>query len=309
MRYLLALMLCVVNFNAYADAKKNLAPSSSVVEKPSNALADKDPMILKIGKKDVKLSQILPMLMTIIGGDLSSLSQQQLLVAIETAKKMYVMQEILSKEAEKKNYKSKPEFADKYKKSEEDTSIEILMQETGKEFSNPQLQSAYAKFATNWNRFDYKFNIIVVNDEASAKSIIAGLNSGVAFDAIAKEKSTHKSADNQKPGLVDFLREDGVVQQFGSPVLKAMRDASPGDVIKPAIKTGNGKLAVVQFISKRKASVPPMEEVKATLRMQLTNEKFAKMLEDEVRSGRVKLYSLDGKQQHVDDLFKKKAKA
>jgi peptidyl-prolyl cis-trans isomerase C len=179
------------------------------------------------------------------------------------------------------------------------------MQETGKEFTDASLKNAYSQFEKSWKRLDYKFNIILVDDESSAKSVIAGLSNGIAFDAIAKEKSVHKSSDSSKPGFVDFLREDVVAQQFGPQVLASMRNLNANDLSKAPIRTANGKFAVIKLLSKRNSPVPSFEDAKSALRMQLTNEKFSKLIEDEIKSGRVKLYTFDGKEQKFDDIFKK----
>ena len=302
MKYLLLFML----FTSLADL--NAAPA-----KPAAAQAQapiQDPVVLKMHDKDVKLSQILPMLIGLVGGNLNSLSKEQLTRAIDMAKKMYVMQEILSEEAAKQGYEKNPKYAPLYERAKLNTSIDILMRETGAKFSESELKKAYPKFANSRQLTDYKFSIILVNEEATAKSIVAGLTSGSKFEDIAKAKSVHRSADRQDyPGLIEFSREDNIGREFGSEVVKTLKGMSVGDLTKTALHTADGKFAIIRFGGKRKSAPLSFDELKPMIAMNLTNEKFVKIIENAIKSGKVQFFGLDGKPEPISSIMPNPAKA
>lgn len=275
---------------------------------PANANQVKDPVVLKMNGKDVKLSEIWPMLLGLVGGNLGALSREQLMQAVDMAKKMYVMQEVLSAEAAKKGYDKDSKYAAIYERAKLNTSIDILMRETGKSFSDSDLKKAYPKFANSKALTDYKFSIIVVQDENTARSVIAGINSGTKFEEIAKAKSVHRSADRtDKPGLVEFTREDYLEREFGKDIMKLLKTMSAGDLTKSPVKTIDGRFVVIKFAAKRKSAPLSFDELKPMLMMNLTNEKFAKMVETFIKSGKVKFFALDGKEEPISSVMPSKA--
>lgn len=302
MKYLLftALLSCFA-MNADNSGSASTAPAISSANKNGEL---KDPVVVKINGRDVKLSEVTPLLISLIGGNINSLSKEQLISAMDMAKKMYVMQDILLKEAKTRNFKSKKEFAPMYQRAEDNTSIEILMREVGKEFSDAQLKKAYPKFIENKKLNDYKFSVIVVQDEQTAKAVLAGLNSGSAFNAIAKERSSHRSADRaDNPGLVEFMREDYIFREFGQEASKRIKEMRVGEVTAKPIRMNDGRYVIVKLVAKRASAPLSFNEVKPMLVMQLTNEKFVKMIEDAIKSGKVVFYGLDGKKEAVTTMM------
>jgi len=274
---------------------------------PAAANQVKDPVVLKMNGKDVKLSEIWPMLVGLVGGNLGALSREQLMQAVDMAKKMYVMQEVLSAEAAKKGYDKDAKYTALFERAKLNTSIDILMRETGKSFSDAELRKAYPKFANSKALTDYKFSVIVVQDENTARSVIAGINSGTKFEEIAKAKSVHRSADRtDKPGLVEFTREDYLVREFGQEIMKSLKTMGSGDLTKSPIKTFDGRFAIIKFNSKRKSAPLSFDELKPMLMMNLTNEKFAKMVETFIKSGKVKFFALDGKEEPISNVMPSK---
>ncbi len=301
MKYLLFTMCFWSVFCANVEA----APAAA----PVPAQNVPDPVVLKMSGKDIKLSQILPMLIGLVGGNLNSLSKEQLTRAIDMAKKMYVMQEILSAEAAKKGYDKDPKFAALYERAKLNTSIDILMRETGKTFSDSELKKAYPKASAERQLIDYKFSLIVVNDEATAKSVVAGVSSGSKFEDIAKAKSTHRSADRQdKPGLVEFAREDYIAREFGQDFVRILKGMSIGDLTKAAVRMPDGRFAIARLVAKRKSAPLSFEELKPTLMMQLTNEKFIKLIEAAIKAGKVQFFGLDGKQEQITSIMPKQVR-
>lgn len=299
MKYLLLLALFSMNVWAAAQSSNMQSAASNNAQQPV-----KDPVMIKISGKEVKLSQIMPMLVTLVGGNINNLSKEQLLVAIDMAKKMYVMQEVLLKEAKKNGYESKKEYAELYQRAKDNVSIDIWMREAGKKISEAELKNAYPSFIANKSLSDYKFNIIVVKDQNVARSVLAGLNSGSSFQAIAKEKSIHRSADRaDTPGAVEFMREDYIANEFGMDFLKKLKSMSAGELNRQAISLADGNFAIVKFVGKRKSAPLTFNEAKPMLAMQVTNQKLENLINQEIKSGKIEFYSLDGKKEAITNFL------
>ena len=300
MRNLLLLgALCCLFTNA-ETAKQG--PKTSA---PAAAQKPKDPVVIYLEGRSIKLSEIMPYLVNLVGGNFNGLSKEQLMNAIDMARKMYVMQIRLEREADKKHYDADAKFKAQFEKAKKSTAIGIYMQELGKTFSESQIKAAYSKYAANNTLSDFSFKLIVVQDEKVANLIKESLNNGVDFGKLAKEKSLHGSADRENnPGLIDFIREDYIARAFGPDFVRDLRAMRSNEV--RIMKLPDGKFSIIKFAGKRKSSPLALNEVKPRLLMDLTNAKLIeetdKFLESGAKSGTIAFYSLDGKKETVSKL-------
>lgn len=265
----------------------------------------KDPIVLQIEGKSVKLSQIMPFLSNITAGNVNALSKEQLLNAIDMAKKMYVMQEVLTIEAAKQNYDRNPKFKELFERAKRVTATDIYMRETGEKFSEAELRAAYPEVAKKRQFSDYKISLLVVKDENTARLIAQSVSNGVSIEKLAPEKSEHRaSAEAAKPGSLDFYREDRLSREFGYDALVAIKNLRVGEISKVVRVTG-GKFAIIKLDAKRLSAPIEFNELKNEIKMYLANQKFIGMIEDYAKSGKVVFLNLDGKKESVTTLFPK----
>lgn len=119
---------------------------------------------------------------------------------------------------------------------------------------------------------EFKARHILVDTEADAKAVLAGLDRGDGFDKIAKEKSKDTgSKDNG--GDLDWSPAGRYVPEFGN-ALKALKK---GETTRTAVKTQFG-YHVIKLDDVRDMKVPPFDEVKANIRQRAQQEQVAKLV-------------------------------
>lgn len=261
----------------------------------------KDPVVIFLNGKNIKLSEIMPYLVNLTGGNFSGMGKEQLTNAIDMARKMYVMQVLLEQEAAKKDYEKDAKHKSAFDKAKKSTAINIYMQELGKTFSDAKIKEEYNKYAGSSKLSDYSFKLIVVQDENTAKLIKSSLDNGVDFGKLAKEKSMHGSADRESnPGLIDFIREDYISRAFGGDFIKGIASMRTNEV--KVLRLPDGKYSIIKFVNKRRSAPLSLNEVKPRLIMDLTNAKLIAMTDAMLTTGNIAFYSLDGKKEPVSKL-------
>jgi peptidyl-prolyl cis-trans isomerase C len=128
---------------------------------------------------------------------------------------------------------------------------------------------------------------ILVADEAEAKEIIKQLQGGADFAALAKEKSTDPSAQNNA-GDLGYFRREMMVPEFAEVAFTL----EPGAISKEPVKTQFGWHVIL--VEDRRQTVPTFEEKEPELKEQISREIVNALLTD-VRSGaKVERFNLDG---------------
>jgi peptidyl-prolyl cis-trans isomerase C len=128
---------------------------------------------------------------------------------------------------------------------------------------------------------------ILVADEAEAKEIIKQLQGGADFAALAKEKSTDPSAQNNA-GDLGYFRREMMVPEFAEVAFTL----EPGAISKEPVKTQFGWHVIK--VEDRRQTVPTFEEKEPELKEQISREIVNALLTD-VRSGaKVERFNLDG---------------
>ena len=112
----------------------------------------------------------------------------------------------------------------------------------------------------------YKSRHILVKEEADAKQIIADLDAGGDFAAIAKEKS-QDTGTKEEGGQLDWSEAEGYVQPFGE-ALKALKK---GDRTKEPVKTSYG-YHIIELEDIKSVPFPEFDKVKPQIQQQLATK-------------------------------------
>jgi len=112
----------------------------------------------------------------------------------------------------------------------------------------------------------YKSRHILVKEEAEAKQIIADLDAGGDFAAIAKEKS-QDTGTKDEGGELDFAEAESYVQPFGE-ALKALKK---GERTKEPVKTSYG-YHIIELEDVKAVPFPEFDVVKAQIQQQLATK-------------------------------------
>ncbi len=112
----------------------------------------------------------------------------------------------------------------------------------------------------------YKSRHILVKEEADAKQIIADLEAGGDFAAIAKEKS-EDTGTKEQGGELDWSEAEGYVQPFGE-ALKALKK---GERTKEPVKTNYG-YHIIELEDVKSVPFPDYDKVKQQIQQQLATK-------------------------------------
>ena len=172
-----------------------------------------------------------------------------------------VLTEILRQEAQKKSLDKSAEY-----KSEIDAfSARLLANLFVRDWmrahpvSEAQLRGEYDKVVAQFSRKEYRARHVLVDNEADAQKILADLQKGKAFAAIAKEVSKD-TGSKDKGGELDWAPADSYVAEFSTALTKLSR----GQVAAAPVKTQFG-WHVIQLIDVRDAQGPSFDELKPQL--------------------------------------------
>ncbi|MBA1148931.1 peptidylprolyl isomerase [Ectothiorhodospiraceae bacterium WFHF3C12] len=143
--------------------------------------------------------------------------------------------------------------------------------------TDEELQSAYEEQYTVDAGKEYHARHILLEDEAKAKELIAELQGGADFAALAQEHSTGPTGE--KGGDLGWFAPDQMVPPFA----EATRALEKGGITEEPVKTRFG-WHVIKLEDVRDAQPPALAEVEDQLRSQLARTKIEDRL-DSLRTG------------------------
>ena len=129
---------------------------------------------------------------------------------------------------------------------------------------------------------------ILVNDEATAKKIIAELNNGADFATLAKQYSKDANAAAHG-GDLGFVKKSEMNPAFADAAL-ALR---PGQITKTPVQTQFG-WHVIQVLESRRALQPTFEQVRGPLRQEIVKEYGQKAVAQALAQAKVERFNLHG---------------
>ncbi len=129
---------------------------------------------------------------------------------------------------------------------------------------------------------------ILVASEDKAKEIIAQLNKGADFAAVAKENSTDPSA-KENSGDLGWFKKGDMLPEFSD----AAFALKPGQITQTPVHTRFG-WHVIKLEATRTAPPPPVDEVRDEIRQQIIQEGVAKVLASAKQDVPVEKFNLDG---------------
>jgi peptidyl-prolyl cis-trans isomerase C len=129
---------------------------------------------------------------------------------------------------------------------------------------------------------------ILVKTETEAKSVIAELDKGADFTALAKKYSTDPGAESG--GDLGYFKHDDMVKEFAD----AAFALSPGQYSKTPVKTEFG-WHVIKVEDRRQGKPPTLEEAREQLSRDLAHEIIDAKLQDLRGAAKIEEFGLDGK--------------
>lgn len=140
-----------------------------------------------------------------------------------------------------------------------------MLRETTKDvkFTDQQLKQAYDEYIKKMpSAVEYKARHILLNDEKTAKEVIAELDKGANFVELTKKKSAEPEG-----GDLGWFQADQMIKPFADVIVKLKN----GEYTKTPVKTDYGWHVVLREDS-RKADPPTFDSLKEQFRMRLMNK-------------------------------------
>jgi peptidyl-prolyl cis-trans isomerase C len=191
-------------------------------------------------------------------------------------KEELVSREVLTQAAKKKGLDKSANVAAQMEMARQAVLIRAYFDDYVK--ANPvtdaQLKTIYDAQVAQMGDKEYKARHILVETEEEAKTIIASLKRGDAFEKLAKEKSKDTGSKEQG-GDLDWGPAGRYVPEFGN----AMKALQKGQTTDTPVKSPFG-FHVIRLDDSRAMKIPAFDEVKENLRQRAQQEQVGKLVND-----------------------------
>nr|WP_262419891.1 peptidyl-prolyl cis-trans isomerase [Paraburkholderia sp. 31.1] len=191
----------------------------------------------------------------------------------QALKAQLITRELFRQGAEKGRYDTKPEVLQAMSAAKINAETQLYLRDNihPEPVTDAQVKARYDAIVASLGKEEYKPRLIAVADDATAKTVLAALKSGTAFDALARQYSVapSKAAGGELP-WVSFKTPltEGNTQGLPLPVAQAITQLPAGGVTPAAIPAGNARV-IVKLEAKRPTQVPAFDQAKETIRQQL----------------------------------------
>ncbi|WP_241303084.1 peptidylprolyl isomerase [Burkholderia stabilis] len=180
-----------------------------------------------------------------------------------------IVRQLIVQAADKANYGSRPEVLGIVARARADAASQIYLHDTlrPQPVTDAQVKARYDAIVATAGQFDYRAEVVAVNDVTKANAALAKLKQGTAFDAVAKEFNTTANGGVAQWVSLKTPLAEGQTGGLPMPVAQAIAMTPIGATTGP-IQIGNA-YAIVKLDEKRKTVVPSFDQAKGVLRQQL----------------------------------------
>lgn len=251
----------------------------------------RDFTIVRMGAEEIKNSDVLDIWKGLFPGgaapDFNTFDEnirQNVLRGIISEKLIY-------QEAVKSGYDKSAEVAKRLEMLKKQVVMQSFMEDKAKTLvTDDRLKTAYnEKSAAMKGEEEVKARHILVEKEEDAKKLADELKKGADFNKLAQEKSTDK-ASGANGGDLGWFTKDRMVPEFAEAAFKL----KPGEVSAP-VKTAFG-WHVIKLEDRRAVKMPSFEEMKETLKSDVTNQAVQAYVEGLLKQANIKYFGPDGKE-------------
>jgi peptidyl-prolyl cis-trans isomerase C len=190
-------------------------------------------------------------------------------------KEELVRRELLAQEAKKKGLDKKADVQGQMELARQAVLIRVFLSEHVRTnpISDAQLKAEYEQIKNSLGSTEYKARHILVEKEEDAKAIIAKLEKGEKFVALAKQSLDPGSKD--KGGELDWSSPNTYVKPFAETLPKLKK----GEYTKTPVKTDFG-FHVIQVDDSRPLTPPTFDQVKPQLQQRAGQMQIENLIKD-----------------------------
>ena len=262
------------------SASGQQSPPAQQAGKPAG-----DPILARVGNQEIRLSDLRAAAAT-LPANMRGLPEQVLYPMLLDR---LIDQDALVAEAHRMGLDKNPEVQRQVQLAE-DSALQraLLMKEVQPQITDQAVRVRYEKgIANKPGPEELHAKQILVDSEAQAKDIIAQLQKGADFDALAKQYSKDKAAAGGDD--LGFFKKEDMVPEFAA----AAFALPPGQVSQTPVHTQFG-WHVIKVTERRQDKPPSFDEAKAELRQRMAQEAAEKLVAQALSDVKVERYNPDG---------------
>ena len=189
----------------------------------------------------------------------------------DNLREILITREILYQEAVKRKLDKTPDYQTQLDLAKQQIILAVLIEDLSKKLNPTEadVRKEYERVKAERGGDagkQYKSRHILVKEEAEAKQIVADLDAGGDFAAIAKEKS-QDTGTKDEGGELDFAEAESYVRPFGE-ALKALKK---GERTKEPVKTTYG-YHIIELEDVKTVPFPEFDLVKAQIQQGLATK-------------------------------------
>jgi peptidyl-prolyl cis-trans isomerase C len=249
-----------------------------------------DPVLARVGNQEIRLSDLRAAAAT-LPPNLRGMPEQVLYPMLLDR---MIDQDALVAEARRMGLDKDPEVQRQIQMAE-DSALQraLLMKEVQPQITDQAVKARYEKdIANKPGAEEVHAKHILVDSEAQAKDIIAQLQKGAEFDALAKQYSKDKGAGNG--GDLGFFKKEDMVPEFAA----AAFALQPGQITQTPVHTQFG-WHVIEVTERRQSKPPSFADAKNELRQRMAQEAAEKVVAQALSDVKVERFNPDGTPLHA----------
>ena len=258
-----------------------------------------DPVVGRVGKKEIKMSDLAPTLQT-MAQQMKGLRKEDLSKLYALVRDQVINTLLVTEEAAKHNeIKSDPEVQEKVRKVTEAIHAEALLQKISSDVATEsRIKEAYQEYKKSIlkkKEKEVRARAIFTPTKQDAERVVASLNNGAAFEVLARTQ--HTKALAERDGDLGYVRQNTIPDKT---LADKIFSAPVGEMSREYIKLADGTYAVISIVDSRVRQPEPIERMGPELQQKLLvkarlnyyNSLIKKAKENRVL---VERYTLDGK--------------
>ncbi len=191
----------------------------------------------------------------------------------QAIKNQLITRVLIQQAAEKANYGSKPEVQAAMQVAKANAETQLYLRDNVKPdpVTDAQVKSRYDEIVASLGKDEYKPRLIVVQDAATAATVLSELKAGKSFEGLARQYSIAPSRGaGGELSWTSFKTPATEGKTSGLPVAIAQAlETLPVGAVTPSSIPIDGARAIVKLDAKRPTQVPSFPQAQATIRQQL----------------------------------------
>jgi len=197
---------------------------------------------------------------------------------------------VVEKKADTAGLENDPEVKKQLDMAKEQIIRGVFVQrELEKQISDADVKKAYDEFVANTPDVEeVKARHILVDSEALAKEIITKLEGGEDFAKLARENSKDPG-NKDEGGDLGWFTQQQMVPEFGDAAFALAK----GEMSKTPVKTQFG-YHIIKVEDKRTQPKPSFEEMKQSLRTDLSRQRLESMVQEWRKEAKVERFDVNG---------------